>query len=352
MHRFLLAFAIALTSSFPLHAQGVDSVTQAALRSFLGQCPAEVTMTPMELGISLPTGMTATRVKVEGGSYWCDGSYYVVRSRDGRFWVGNPWPLEKKGEIAERIRNFAWNRMQQTFSAEVAADPGENGLVPVVANQVTEWGNIAIDASTDREGTFLFMGRFHEFDSSKPTFRYEIVEEVVSESPWRGAENADVTIVEFSDFQCPACAAAQPVVESLVDAHPNRIRYIRADLPLVSAHPWAMPAAIIGRAIWMQSPDAFWTYKKHVYDNQAMLNAFTLADFARGIAEDAGLDLDRLDRDSADPQTADAVRRSMAAAFSAQLVGTPTYFVNGRLVAYGPGGETLKNAIAAAIAGK
>ena len=345
----ILAVTVALASTIAAPAQEVDRVAETALRAFLGRCPGTLTLTSLPSAIAAPTGMTVNRVQVEGGSYWCDGSYYVIRTRDGKVWIGNPWPLEGRGSTADKIRNFAWNRLHQSFTARVDATPGRDGLVPVVLSQITEGGNIEIEGSVDATGTYFFMGRFHPFDSAKTNVRFDVLGDILASSPWKGAEQPAVTILEFSDFQCPACASAQPVIDSILADHAEKIRYVRADLPLVNAHPWAMSAAVIGRAIWKQSPEVYWQYKTRVYEEQASLNAFTIGAFARGIVEDAGLDLARFDQDLRDASTAEAVRRSMGAAFTAQLTGTPTYFVNGELVAFGPDGENLREAVARAL---
>ena len=78
--------------------------------------------------------------------------------------------------------------------------------------------------------------------------------------------------------------------------HGDSIRYVRYDLPL-AGHPWAFPAALVGRAIHRQKPDLFWDYKKTVYGSQDTLNAFTFWDWARGWAGDHDLDMAKYDAD-------------------------------------------------------
>ena len=67
-------------------------------------------------------------------------------------------------------------------------------------------------------------------------------------SPSKGPENAAITIVEFSDYQCPYCAKSEPLVASFLDAYPKETRVVFKHFPLTSIHPHAMPAALAAAA--------------------------------------------------------------------------------------------------------
>lgn len=349
--RLIGASALFVLASAPIAAQGLDSGSETAVRNFLGRCPGELKLSKMETGIAPPAGFTFTRVKAEGGSYSCDGTYVVARTRSGAAWVGSPWvlPADKKSP-ADRIREFGWQRLKQNFDVEIAETMTADGLLPIKLTQITEAGPVELTGSLDHTGRYFFLGEFRPIDSRGGRARFDAMKPVIEASPARGDAAAKVTLVEFSDFQCPACAHASPVVEKLLAEHGDAVRYVRADLPLVSAHPWAFPAAVYGRAIWRQNPDAFWAYKKQVYDNQQSLNAFVLDTFAEGFAREAGLDMEKFYADLNDPALGEAVRRSMGAAFTAQIHGTPTFFVNGQRVAFGDHGDALQQAVSEALA--
>ncbi len=76
--------------------------------------------------------------------------------------------------------------------------------------------------------------------------------------PSRGPANAPVTIIEFSDFECPYCRLANATVEQLLQRYPNDVRLVYAHFPL-DMHAWAQPAAVAATCAARQSPDAFWT---------------------------------------------------------------------------------------------
>jgi len=103
-----------------------------------------------------------------------------------------------------------------------------------------------------------------------------------------------------------------------------------------------LSAAIAGRAIYRQKPEAFWQYKKWVYENQDKLTAFTLDDFARGFAGDHDLDMKQYDADIESELVRDQLLKGVGAAFSNDVRATPTYMINGTYVDSGDDGKALE----------
>jgi len=101
-------------------------------------------------------------------------------------------------------------------------------------------------------------------------------------------------------------------------------------------------AAVAGRAIYLQKPDAFWDFKKEVYANQDKITAFTFDDFARGFAEGHELDLKKYQADIISPDVQNAILAGVGAAFANDIRATPTYLVNGINVDPGNNGEALE----------
>ena len=81
-----------------------------------------------------------------------------------------------------------------------------------------------------------------------------------------GEENAEVTIVEFSDFQCSACKTAQPIVENVLEKYQGKVKFIYRHFPLTSIHKNAMAAAIAAEAAAEQGK--FWEYSKVLFEKQ------------------------------------------------------------------------------------
>ncbi|MCH9682823.1 MAG: thioredoxin domain-containing protein [Deltaproteobacteria bacterium] len=143
-------------------------------------------------------------------------------------------------------------------------------------------------------------------------------------SPSLGPEDALVTIVEFSDFQCPFCARLAPTVHTLPQRHPD-VRVVFRQLPLPN-HAAARPAA--KAALAAQRQGKFWEMHDAMFEAGGKIDADDLPDLARGI----GLDMDRYAQDVEDPEIEAMIARDEAAAREVGVRGTPASFINGRFV--------------------
>lgn len=173
-------------------------------------------------------------------------------------------------------------------------------------------------------------------DSGSDTDITEVVSqtELISESPHvRGAtESAQVTIVEFSDFQCPACRDSQPFVDQVLAQYPNDVQLIYRHFPLDSIHPNARTAAAAAEAAAEEGK--FWEMHDLLFINQTeweriasrdeLNNVF--AEYASQIQIDKNVFLEKIESN----QVKEAVQEDSAAAARLGLNSTPTFFVNGQ----------------------
>jgi protein-disulfide isomerase len=148
--------------------------------------------------------------------------------------------------------------------------------------------------------------------------------------PSRGPADAPVTVVEFSDLQCPHCKEAQPLIEKLMSEEKN-VRLVFQNFPL-SSHDWAAKAAYYGDCIGRTSPDAFWKYVASVYDAQKDITASSADEKLTALAEQAGAKGPDIAACAAKPETAARIQHSVALGAALEVTGTPTLFVNGRKI--------------------
>lgn len=139
----------------------------------------------------------------------------------------------------------------------------------------------------------------------------------------RGAVGADVTIVEYGDFECPHCGRAEVVARAELSAD-DRVRYVWRHLPLHAVHPHAQLAAEAAEAASAQG--AFWPMHDRLLDAQQKLTREDLIAHADAL----GLDVERFADDLDSGRYADRVDRDIATADAGDITGTPTFFVNGR----------------------
>jgi protein-disulfide isomerase len=148
------------------------------------------------------------------------------------------------------------------------------------------------------------------------------------DDPAVGKPAAPVTVVEFSDFQCPFCQGAVPAVKDIEKAYPQDVRIVWKHLPL-PMHPNAKPAAVAAEAARAQGGSAkFWAMHDKLFGDQRMLNSDQFAAYAKQL----GLDVARFKRDLADPKLLARIEEDAQLAQKLGVNGTPTFIVNGEKV--------------------
>jgi len=299
----------------------------------------------------LPDNLKGFVVVADSPRASCVGQYLAVTSRQGGFYFGVPWFLddEKEGTIEEKLKRFTTNHMQQYFTPVVDKTLTRDGLLKVTLLQTTEQGKLPLEGEIDPEGKVFFFGHFRPLTEDVKAGRLKAFEPFLAHSPVTGGANAKVTVIEFSDFECPSCQHASGYLPKILTKYGDKVRYIRYDLPLTQMHPWSFAAAMAGRAIYRQKPEAFWSYKKEIYENQEKLSTFTIDDFARGFAQSHDLDLKKYDADVVDETLRNEILKGIAVAFSNDIRATPTYVVNGILVDAGVEGKGLEDYVASII---
>jgi protein-disulfide isomerase len=144
----------------------------------------------------------------------------------------------------------------------------------------------------------------------------------LSDAPFRGPENAPITIVEFSDFQCPFCRRVQPTLAKLQETYGDKLRWSFKDLPLISIHPDAQKAAEAARCAGDQ--EKFWEFRAAMFEATQISRA--LFDET---AETIGLDKEKFASCLDSDEHAKAVQDDMREAESLGLSGTPAFLING-----------------------
>ncbi|MGH7803978.1 MAG: DsbA family protein [Candidatus Binatia bacterium] len=146
----------------------------------------------------------------------------------------------------------------------------------------------------------------------------------VGDSPFKGDKKAKVTIVEFSDFQCPFCARSTSFVKELNEAFPKDVKIVYKHLPLTQIHPNAMPAA--KAAVAAQNQDKFWEMHDELFVNYNKLTP----DNIKASAEKIGLDMKKFEADMSSSDTEKKIQADMKLAAESGVTGTPTFFMDGK----------------------
>jgi protein-disulfide isomerase len=145
-----------------------------------------------------------------------------------------------------------------------------------------------------------------------------------------GDKNAPVTIVEYSDFQCPVCKNLHDVLRGILPNYTGKVRVVFKDFPIEQLHPWARTAAIAGRCAYQQEPKSFWKMYDLVYDNQEVISTANAWTKMTDYANQSGLNADAFKSCMASPEPNAAVDASRENGQKLDVNSTPTVFVNGR----------------------
>jgi protein-disulfide isomerase len=147
----------------------------------------------------------------------------------------------------------------------------------------------------------------------------------VDDDPSRGDANAPVTVVEFTDFQCPACAAMNPVLDEVLAGYGNKVRLVVRDFPL-SMHANAFKAAEAANSAHAQGK--FFEYAALLFKRQNALDVASLKKYATEL----GLDRKQFDAALDSGKYADEVRHDMDEGQTYGIGSTPTIFINGKML--------------------
>jgi protein-disulfide isomerase len=189
----------------------------------------------------------------------------------------------------------------------------------------TEGGEVFVS----KDGKTLFRGDMFEigtdpFAATRTKLRLE-------GDPTKGPADSHVTIVEFSDYQCPHCRQLYTVMQVIEQKYPQ-VRVVYKDFPLAGIHPWATTAAVGARCAFAQSPEGFWNVHDMIFENQDLISSENVYQKVIDFAVRAGLDKEAFKVCLALPDAKAAIQADVDEGKAVQISSTPTVFVNGRPV--------------------
>jgi protein-disulfide isomerase len=194
-------------------------------------------------------------------------------------------------EVGGLIRNFLSNQRQQTARSELIADLRKAG--PAV--------RILFDAP-----------------------RQQVA--IAPDDPSQGPANAPVTLIEFSDFQCPFCQRVMPTLKQIREKYGDKVRVVWKDFPLTQIHPQAFDAAVAGNCAREQGK--FWELHDQLFPNQQALQP----EFLKRYAASAGMDSAKFDACLDSTKYQQKVQDAINVGTRLGVSSTPTVYINGRLV--------------------
>jgi len=248
-----------------------------------------------------------------------------------------PEPAGSAGQVADR--DLVSRRVGEYFGKSVT--PGVLLRVTDLApSQVPGWskGTLEVTAGgntqnmsflVSQDGRYFISGDL--IDLTVDPLKAVMQKIDLQGEPVRGPADAKVTIVEYSDFQCPFCSRGYQIVEDQVlPEYKDKVKFYFKNLPLKSIHPWAESAAIAAECAQQQSADGFWKLYHALFKNQREINQENLKDKVTQFAKDAGLDEAKFTACFDGKATQAKVDKDLQEAAAVGANSTPTFFINGR----------------------
>lgn len=161
--------------------------------------------------------------------------------------------------------------------------------------------------------------------------------------PAKGPAKAPVTIVEFSDLQCPHCKQFVPAIEQLLAQAPDA-RFVFQNFPL-PAHDWAEKAAGYVDCVGRASNQAVWKFIDRTFEEQANITAANADEKLKAIATESGVNAEQTAACAAKPDTKARIEASLALGKAVGVTGTPALFINGRMLNGATPVEVLKKVV-------
>ena len=234
-------------------------------------------------------------------------------------------PLQKTVEAYLRNLYAFGADVQLTVSAP--KDSEVPGLLETTIDLKDGEHSQSVKFYVSKDGKYLVRGEISEL--SRDPLAETRAHIQMKDAPVLGDPKAPVTVVEYSDFQCPMCRNLHDMLRGMLPTYPQ-VRVVFKDFPLDSLHPWARTAALAGRCAYQQDPKAFWKVYDSIYDQQELISASNAWSKMADFATQAGLNPDTFKGCMASPEAAAAVNASQANGQELEVNSTPTVFVNGR----------------------
>lgn len=185
------------------------------------------------------------------------------------------------------------------------------------------------DVYISNNGRYLILGKVFNLDVDPLKERWSKI--TINGSPVKGNEHAKVTIVEFTDFECPFCGRAYSTVEDLLLRYAGKIKLVYKSFPLPE-HPWAMKAAIGADCAYEQNHNAFWYFYDHLFQEQGAITPDNIISKLKDYAKATKLNMSRFNTCLDKEQTKPMVERDIKEANNVGVSARPTFLINGRII--------------------
>jgi len=206
-------------------------------------------------------------------------------------------------------------------------------VVPLSAEVSTGYGYMKLAVAITADATRMAVGGAWPLDRDPRAVRRErLAKATIQWDP--GHDAAPLQIIEFSDYQCPACKHGWSELKPVLEEMGDKVRHGLVNFPLVSSHPWALPAAVAGVCIGDKRPELVLTLKEEMYRLQDQITVDAIGETVKGFAKQYGIGEAEFSSCYMKDPAIDTVLGQLATGWGMGVLATPTYFVNGESIVF------------------
>lgn len=282
-------------------------------------------------GVYLPGGFTVEVVK---------GTDSEIKGfKEGRYEVRFPsGPSQTVPFLVSRDGKFLITGDVSTVSVDKMEETNVEGMRKGFL--LAEGGQVPILVSGDRKT--IMVGRLENLDEdpAAETARKISLDNV----PSKGNPKAQVTVVEYSDFQCGYCARAASQVADFLKDYKGKVRFFYKQFPL-SFHKWAEQASIASLCVYDQANEKFWKFHDAIFEKQSEIKVADAEETLAEMARKLGVDMKKYNECVKSEEARRRVASEMREGRSIGVRGTPTFVVDGFVISGGANIKAIRNAV-------
>jgi protein-disulfide isomerase len=355
---------MALTAAVSSQAQELpEQVFKAFARGFLAYAPASVfTLTENTTGATSVGSYQVVRVSRTGLHPEATDQVGMLadpRTRMAAAGLLFPLPATDPPVTPETLPLFVQQQLSGAMSTWLSSrvripwpmsPTRPSAVVALTAEVATGYGTMRMPLAVTADGKFLVIGDTWPLDRDPRAVRREILES--SAIQWDpGHEAAPVKVVEFSDFQCPACKRGWGEIKPVLAQFGDKIRHGLVNFPLFTSHPWAFRAAVAGECIGSLWPDKIIALKEEFYRLQETLSVELVDPAVFAFLAEHNLNAGKFRACYLKDPAVNTVLRQLDLGYRLGVTGTPTYYANGEAMPWGEPEWTSKRLAAILAAG-
>jgi protein-disulfide isomerase len=330
----LVALAAAPTSQAPEQPATRDQVTRYVRQRFGIPDTTKITLT--DFSPSKYPDFYETTLTVDDGKDKRSELFFV--SKNGRYLVdGNIYLLG--GDPRKEMIPFARQQFKIPDTVKLTLTDSRETIYPDF-NQTTLLADDGKNKTAQpffvsKSGGYLLDGSIYLLGGEP---RKEVIRLIsLEDQSDQGPATAPVTLVEYSDLECPICGRLHEMLETeIIPKYGDKLRVVFKEFPLVSVHDWALAAAVAAQCTYQIDPSKYVAFRSQVFHDQGGLNADHIRDMLLHLAAEAGVDNMKLascmDSQTSLPRVEENLREGQALG----VASTPTSFINGRIIVGAP----------------